>query len=181
MERNIDGTDGAPKDSAGGSADSFGGTTGGFTTGEPGSGSSSTSGFGASGSNAGATADSDAASPSSGRAGARGKLGHAKQKAGELKATLADRLEAGAEKLRSRGQPGSYATESGMSGTADVSGDDPMAHVSDAVGRGLQGAADFLREGDLKESLEHQVKEHPARTLLIAAGVGYLLGKAFRR
>lgn len=178
MERNIDGAGGAQKDNAAGSADSFGGTTGGFTTGEPGSGSGNASGFGASGGSAEGT-DSNAGSASSSRA--RGKLGQAREKAGELKATLADRLEAGAEKLRSRGQPGSYATTSGVSGTADVSGDDPMVHVSDSVARGLQGAADFLREGDLKESLEHQVKEHPARTLLIAAGVGYLLGKAFRR
>ena len=28
--------------------------------------------------------------------------------------------------------------------------------------------------------LEKQVKEHPGRTLLIAAGLGYLIGKAFR-
>jgi hypothetical protein len=28
--------------------------------------------------------------------------------------------------------------------------------------------------------IEQQVKEHPGRTLLIAAGLGYLLGKALR-
>ena len=39
----------------------------------------------------------------------------------------------------------------------------------------------FLRIGDVKEMLEEQVRTNPARTLLIALGVGYLLGKAIRR
>ena len=33
----------------------------------------------------------------------------------------------------------------------------------------------------LKSGIERQVKEHPGRTLLIAAGLGYLLGKAVRK
>jgi hypothetical protein len=33
----------------------------------------------------------------------------------------------------------------------------------------------------MKEMLEEQVRTNPARTLLIALGVGYLLGKAIRR
>jgi hypothetical protein len=40
-----------------------------------------------------------------------------------------------------------------------------------------------LRDADiesLKAGLERQVKEHPGRTLLIAAGLGYLIGRAFR-
>jgi hypothetical protein len=45
----------------------------------------------------------------------------------------------------------------------------------------MQGAAEFLRNGDLGQTIETQVKEHPGRTLLIALGVGYVLGKAFRR
>jgi len=28
--------------------------------------------------------------------------------------------------------------------------------------------------------MEREVKEHPGRTLLIAVGLGYLIGKAFR-
>ena len=52
------------------------------------------------------------------------------------------------------------------------------------VAGGMDAAADWLRDADLdslKTGLERQVKEHPGRTLLIAAGLGYLLGKAFRR
>lgn len=33
---------------------------------------------------------------------------------------------------------------------------------------------------DLTQKLEMQVREHPARTLLLAVGVGYLLGKSMK-
>src|SRR5688500_17811028 len=111
------------------------------------------------------------------------KFGKAKEKAGELKASLADKLEAGAEKLRQRNQSGSYAGSTG-SGSAAIATDDRMADVSNKVAGGLQASADWIREADLdsmKTGIETQVKEHPGRTLLIAAGIGYLLGKAFRR
>ena len=39
----------------------------------------------------------------------------------------------------------------------------------------------WLREGDLRATIETQVREHPGRTLLIALGVGYMLGKTFRK
>jgi hypothetical protein len=48
----------------------------------------------------------------------------------------------------------------------------------------MQSSAEWLRDADLDKitgGLETQVKEHPARTLLIALGAGYVLGKAFRR
>ena len=111
------------------------------------------------------------------------KFGKAKEKAGELKASLADKLEAGAEKLRSRNQSGSYAGATG-SGSASIATDDKMAEVSNRVAGGLQASADWIRDADIdsmKTGIETQVKEPPGRTLLIAAGIGYLLGKAFRR
>ena len=48
----------------------------------------------------------------------------------------------------------------------------------------MQASADWLRDADfgkLRDGLEQQVKDRPGRTLLIALGVGYLLGKAIRR
>jgi len=48
----------------------------------------------------------------------------------------------------------------------------------------MQSSADWLRDADLdglKTGIERQVKEHPGRTLLIAVGIGYLLGKALRK
>jgi hypothetical protein len=55
--------------------------------------------------------------------------------------------------------------------------------VSDKVAAGMDASAEWLRDADLdsiKVGLERQVKEHPGRTLLIAAGLGYLIGRAFR-
>ena len=38
------------------------------------------------------------------------------------------------------------------------------------------------RNGDgLLEEIQREVLEHPARTLLLVAGVGYLIGRAIRR
>ena len=111
------------------------------------------------------------------------KLGKAKEKARELQSTLADRLDAGADKLRQRKlNAQSPAMAAATAGVADAGAatDDRMANVQDSVARGMTKSADWLRNGDLKGDIEHQVKENPGRTLLIALGVGYLLGKAFR-
>ena len=114
------------------------------------------------------------------KAGVQNKLGQAKEKARELQSTLADRLDAGAEKLRQRKQTATLSS-AGDSGTVAVASDDRMAQVNDSVARGMHKSADWLRNGDLKADVERQVRENPGRTLLIALGVGYLLGKAFRR
>jgi len=107
------------------------------------------------------------------------KLGRVKDKARELQSTLADRLDSGAEKLRQRTQ---RATLAGATGTADVDvpSTERMTQVQDSVARGMHKSADWLRNGDLKADIEKQVRDNPGRTLLIALGVGYLLGKAFR-
>ena len=182
MERNANEGIGAGSAGQGGAgSESFGGTPGGFdqrSTGASGSGAGSQgSDFGGAGGVAG-DADQVAGRFKQGKEAMSEKLGQAREKAGELKMTLADKLEAGAEKLRQRGQSGLYAS-AGAGGA--VASDGRMAELGGTLADGLQGTADFLRDGDLKESIEKQVKEHPGRTLLIALGVGYVLGKAFRR
>jgi hypothetical protein len=107
------------------------------------------------------------------------KLGQAKEKARDLQSTLADKLDAGADKLRQRNQNATLAGATGGTGV-DVASNDRMANVQDSVARGMQKSADWLRNGDLKADVERQVRENPGRTLLIALGVGYVLGKAFR-
>ena len=160
--------------------ETFGGTTGGFGASSGGVGGTQGSDFGSAGGTGGATSGADQAAGrfNKGKDAVSEKLGQAREKAGELKMTLADKLEAGAEKLRQRGQSGLYAG-AGAGGT--VATDARMAELGGTLADGLQGTADFLRDGDLKESVEKQVKEHPGRTLLIALGVGYVLGKAFRK
>jgi len=102
--------------------------------------------------------------------------------AGTAKDKLAGALEAGADKLRQRGGRGQL---SGSPGSTDVAvTSDGVSQVTERVAGGMQATADWLREADLdtmRAGVERQVKEHPGRTLLIAVGLGYLLGKAFRK
>lgn len=110
--------------------------------------------------------------------------GTVRDRAGNIKDSLADALESGADKLRHR-TPGGVAL-AGDAGATKVSAgvDHRTDGVSDKVAGGMQATADWLREADassLTASIERQVKEHPGRTLLIAVGVGYLLGKALRK
>ena len=68
-------------------------------------------------------------------------------------------------------------------GSTAIPADSKIAQVSDKVAGGMESTAEWLRDADLdslKAGLENQVKEHPGRTLLIAAGLGYLIGRAFR-
>jgi len=174
-------------------------TSGGYG-GSAGLSSSGSQGYGASGSDAssfgstssgsfGGSADSFADKAKDSMSDAKDKaksgLAGAKDKATELKATLADKLEAGANKLRSQQTgTGAYAgaTDAGSTGIAVDNGQ--LGQLTDKLASGMQGTADFIRNADLdqmKSGIEKQVKENPGRSLLIAAGLGYLLGKAFRK
>jgi ElaB/YqjD/DUF883 family membrane-anchored ribosome-binding protein len=110
-----------------------------------------------------------------------------RDKAGNLKSSLADVLESGAEKLRAQGAGGGQLA--GAAATGESTGmiadqSNRMAGATNQLAGGLQASADWLRDADLdgmKTGIERQVKEHPGRTLAIAVGAGYLLGKAFRR
>jgi ElaB/YqjD/DUF883 family membrane-anchored ribosome-binding protein len=107
-----------------------------------------------------------------------------RERAGTAKDKLADALDSGAEKLRERSASGG-ATLAGATadGSTAVQADSRIAQVSDKVAGGMEATAGWLRDADvesIKSGLEQQVKEHPGRTLLIAAGLGYLIGRAFR-
>jgi len=105
-----------------------------------------------------------------------------RERAGQMKDSLADALESGADKLRQRSQGGQLAGTTGS--TAVALDDGRMSQVTGRVAGGMQATADWLRDADLdgmRSGIERQVKEHPGRTLLIAVGVGYLLGKALRK
>ena len=103
-----------------------------------------------------------------------------KQKASTIPAMLADGLEAGANALR-QNKPAAATSDGSM---VAVSGDSSIAAVTDTIATGMQSSAEWLRDADLdkiKTGVEKQVKEHPARSLLVALGAGYLIGKALRR
>jgi len=109
-----------------------------------------------------------------------------RDRAGSLKHTLADALESGAEKLRQQGAGGGQIAGSAATGgsSAMVGEGSRMSEATNQLAGGLQASADWLRDADLdglKSGVERQVKEHPGRTLAVAVGLGYLLGKAFRK
>jgi len=134
------------------------------------------------------TVPSDAGGQMGGQTGRAGqakekvqeKYGQVKDKARELQSSLADRLDAGADKLRQRNQNATLAGATSTGGSAGVVSEERVANVQDSVARGMNKSADWLRNGDMKADIEKQVRENPGRTLLIALGVGYVLGKAFR-
>ena len=102
-----------------------------------------------------------------------------RERAGTAKNSLADMLEAGAQRLGSQGQTQQLAGATGE-GAVAADGTNRLA----AVAGGLQSSADWLREADLdgmRQGIENQVRTNPGRSLLIAVGVGYLLGKALRK
>jgi ElaB/YqjD/DUF883 family membrane-anchored ribosome-binding protein len=172
----------------------FGGTSG---TGSQGTNASGTGGFG------GSTSDASFSRDTSTDAGglkdrARDAMGTAQDKladagstvrdrAGSLKNSLADALESGAERLRKQAAGGGQtAGAAATGGSVGMVADQPnrMTDMSNQVAGGLQASADWLRDADLdglKSGLERQVKEHPGRTLAVAVGLGYLLGKAIRK
>lgn len=103
-----------------------------------------------------------------------------KGKAAAIPSMLADGLEAGANALRQR-SASSVATTAGSTAIVE---DSRMTAVTDTLAGGMQSSAEWLRDADLdkiKQGVEKQVKQHPARSLLIALGAGYLIGKALRR
>ena len=182
MERNFNDTFGGGSDSpnVGGSSGQSGTTGAGGTGFGSGASRADTSFSGAPGSmGAGTSTESTSG----------GKFGKAKEKigerAGELKTSLADKLEQGAEKLRQRAHGGGqYAGATADGSSVAVAVNDKIAQVADKVAGGMQSTANWVRNADLesvKGDVERQVKEHPARTLLVAVGLGYVLGKAFRR
>lgn len=106
-----------------------------------------------------------------------------RDKAGNLKETVADALESGAERLSHQNAAGARGAGAGAAADA-ISEDTRIAQASNQVAISLQGAADWLRGADLDgltSGIERQVKDNPGRTLAVAVGVGYLLGKAFRK
>ncbi|HEY7859948.1 MAG TPA: hypothetical protein VIB98_00840 [Gemmatimonadaceae bacterium] len=102
----------------------------------------------------------------------------ARERAGQLKATVADRLETGAGRLRQR------TTDTAKLDRAVARTKEKVAEASDSVATRMETTAEWLRAANMasvQRRLEKQVKENPARALLIAAGIGYLLGRAFKR
>ncbi len=106
-----------------------------------------------------------------------------RDRAGNAKNSLADMLDSGANRLRQRASSDGQLAGATTAGSATIA-EGRAAQVTDRVASGMSATADFIREADLESlqsGIERQVKEHPGRTLLMAVGLGYLLGKAIRK
>jgi hypothetical protein len=105
--------------------------------------------------------------------------GQVREKATTLKATLADKLEAGAERIRQKSsRPGEVV---GENVSAETRGN--LQNVGQRVATGMENTADWIRNADMasmRSGIENQVRTNPGRTLLVALGVGYVLGRALR-
>jgi ElaB/YqjD/DUF883 family membrane-anchored ribosome-binding protein len=200
MERNSNDNFGNQNPSGSSSGEGFGGSTASSGTGSIGSTGGGAGSMGGSGSIGGSDASfSRDASGESGNIADRAKSAlstagdklsgagsSVRDRAGNLKGSIADALESGAERLRQQGAGGGQIAGAAATGGAAgmIADDNRLAEVSNQVAGGLQASADWLRDADidgLKTSLEGQVKNHPGRTLAVAVGLGYLLGKALRK
>ncbi len=100
-----------------------------------------------------------------------------RERALQMKAELADRLETGAGRLRQK------ATNTRKIDNAIASTKQRVVDTSDRVATGMERSADWLRNANVQsvqQGLERQVRDNPGRTLLIAGAIGYLLGRAFK-
>jgi ElaB/YqjD/DUF883 family membrane-anchored ribosome-binding protein len=108
--------------------------------------------------------------------------GQVRDKATEIKTTVADKLESGADRLRQRTREGAQRVASATA-EAGAAATQRLEDYSDTVATRMERTAGWLRRGeigDLGDTIVQQVQEHPARSLLIAASVGYLLGRLFK-
>lgn len=108
------------------------------------------------------------------------RLGQVRDQAGQLKNTVADKLDQGAQALRqqAQGQGGGQQLAGAAGGVVSA---DQVQRLAAPAANAMEKTADFLRSGDLRGAVEDQVRTNPGRTLLIALGLGYVLGKAIRR
>jgi hypothetical protein len=86
------------------------------------------------------------------------------------------------------GNTGTFENNYSSTNDTSTTGSNPPSgavdSVKQAVSSRVQAGTEWLKERDIeqvKQTLETQVREHPVRTLLVALGAGYLLGKALRR
>lgn len=97
--------------------------------------------------------------------------------AGNVQATLADTLDAGASALRDRLEVTDASPNDGSVRAR-------LGAAGGAVANRLESSALWLRENDitdLRALLAHQLENHPGRTAVIALGLGVLIGRASKR
>ena len=92
------------------------------------------------------------------------------------------------DKIDEKREPVANAVESAATklyvNAGGLPGGEKIAGVAIKVADGLQDTADYVRQHDTRAALNDVrrfLKDHPAESLAVAAGIGFLLGRAFRR
>ena len=105
-----------------------------------------------------------------------GTVDTVRAKTGNMQAGLADLLESSAQAIRSRG----VSAADSASGAVGDGAAERVAQTGEATADVLERGAMWLRQNDLSDieaRVTRQLEEHPARTLLVAAGIGFLLSR----
>ena len=145
----------------------------------------------------GSSAESEGNGPNSGAGGvldsARAVAGDIQEKvaegvsrvrgnSGNMQAGLADWLDQSAQVIRERATAENAAGENSAGGAPGASAQIPpkLANAADTAAGVLERGAMWLRETDLTDleaRVTEQVKSRPVQSLLLAAGIGFLLSR----
>jgi ElaB/YqjD/DUF883 family membrane-anchored ribosome-binding protein len=121
---------------------------------------------------------------------------YARQTAAETIASTAQRVkneaveigQDAADKIDEKREPVASAFEAAATSlhvNADsLPGGEKVANLAHKTADRLQDTADYVRERDIRTMLgdvERFIKNHPAESLAVAAGIGFFLGRVFRR
>jgi hypothetical protein len=108
-------------------------------------------------------------------------LREARERATDLKSSLADKLEMGADQVRSKTRQGAERVAA-ASADLGAAATQRLGNYSDTVASGMERTAGWLRRrdlGDIGDAIVEQVQEHPVRTLLVTLAIGYFVGRSF--
>jgi ElaB/YqjD/DUF883 family membrane-anchored ribosome-binding protein len=103
-----------------------------------------------------------------------------KEKVQDLARTTADRIE---EKRVGAANALHSASSTLHEKAGDLPGGDKVNEMAHATADKLDAAATYVKEHNTRQMMrdvEATVKRHPGRSILIAAALGFLVGRAFR-
>jgi ElaB/YqjD/DUF883 family membrane-anchored ribosome-binding protein len=108
---------------------------------------------------------------------ASGMMGQGKEKAGEMAGMAQGKVDGGMTKAgETMDSAAQMLRDKGEQGGA-------MGTVADTAANAMESAGSFLQEantGEMMDQLENYIRQNPTQALLIAAGVGFVLAKAFK-
>jgi ElaB/YqjD/DUF883 family membrane-anchored ribosome-binding protein len=108
---------------------------------------------------------------------ASGMMGQGKEKAGEMAGMAQGKVDGGMTKAgETMDNAAQMLRDKGEQGGA-------MGTVADTAANAMESAGSFLQEantGEMMDQLENYIRQNPTQALLIAAGVGFVLAKAFK-